>query len=230
MATRGHTYPERRFPTTESFQHLLRTWKQDGTTKLLTYVWAAYDLLTEEVISGLDCSKEDEQLERDITGLLMLRIHKVMPGEAPFSAQHEAYELETRISAKAQPPQYDIAFLWYANPRIMWPLEAKVLRTDGGVAAYVTEIKDNYLTCRYAPFSGEAGMLGYLLSGQPRSAFKNIAKSGGWRLVPLGAFADRDHKTSSHTRKVPKGKPYPARFRCHHLIFRLQLRNSENDG
>ena len=58
----------------------------------------------------------------------------------------------------------------------MWPLEAQVLKTDGAVSEYIKEINDNFMTCRYAPFSSEGGMLGYLLSGNPDKAFTNIAK------------------------------------------------------
>ncbi|MHC5833845.1 MAG: hypothetical protein ACYT04_000000102060, partial [Nostoc sp.] len=85
--------------------------------------------------------------------------------DEPFDVQHEVYEFESRQSAKAQPPQYDIAFILRANDTIIWPLEAKVLISDGAVAEYIKEINGNFLTCRYAPFSSEGGMLGYLFFG-----------------------------------------------------------------
>ena len=64
----------------------------------------------------------------------------------------------------------------------MWPIEAKVLRTDGSVAEYVADLRNEFLTCRYAPFSSEGGMVGYLVSGDPEKALKNIGSSAGCRM------------------------------------------------
>ncbi len=144
-----------------------------------------------------------------------------MTGYEPFSVEHGFYEHESRKAAPAQPPEYDVAFVLRANPRTMWPLEAKVLKTDGSVGEYVKEIKSNLLTCRYAPFSSEGGMLGYLLSGEPSIVFNNISKKGGWELTCHSRFSGRDHKTSEHESEVPEGKPYQIYFRCHHLILQL---------
>lgn len=65
-------------------------------------------------------------------------------------------------------------------------------------------------------------MLGYLLEGDSNVAFKKIAEKGGWKLSPHPCFLDREHRTSDHDREVPEGRPYPMRFRLHHLIFRLR--------
>jgi hypothetical protein len=189
-------------------------------------VWRGYDAFCEEALSEVDCCQDDEDLERDITQLLEPKIREEMNGYEPFYVQHGPYEHETRTAAPAQPPQYDIAFILNSNPRVMWPLEAKVLRTDGRVAEYLEEIRLNFLTCRYSPFSSEAAMLGYLLDGAAETAFGNIAQKGGWELAPHRHFRDRDHRTSDHTRAVPRGKTYPADFRCHHLILRLRLRSA----
>lgn len=203
---------------------MLVSLKKAGSVILLGFVWKAYDNFCAEVFSRVDCSKEDEDLERDVTELFELEIRKVMTGYEPFNVQHGPHERETRANAPAQPPQYDIAFRLVSNPRVMWPLEAKVLRSDGSVAKYITEIEENFLTCRYSPFSSEAAMLAYLLSGDPERAFANIVEKGGWELTPHPGFLDRDHRTSDHEREVPEGKSYPIQFRCHHLI--LQLRAS----
>ena len=103
----------------------------------------------------------------------------------------------------------------------MWPLEAKVLKTDGAVSEYIKEINDNFMTCRYAPFSSEGGMLGYLLSGNPDKAFTNIAKKLPCTLNDHPDFPNRDHKTSDHQRVIPPEKSYPAEFRCHHLLLKI---------
>ncbi|HEY9875811.1 MAG TPA: hypothetical protein V6D12_20435, partial [Candidatus Obscuribacterales bacterium] len=99
--------------------------------------------------------------------------------------------------------------------------EAKILRSDGDVSKYINEITANFLKCRYAPFSSEAGMLGYLLKGLPNKAFTNIEAKVPCHLCDHPQFPNRDHKTSDHKRTVPSGKTYPADFRCHHLILKI---------
>ena len=184
-------------------------------------MWKAYDRFCAEDLAQVACSQEDEDLERDITQLLEPKMHEVMTGLEPFYVQHEHYEHESRKTAPAQPPQYDIAFVLRSDQRVMWPLEAKVLRTDASVAEYVKEIQLNFLTCRYSPFSNEAAMLGYLLVGSSEITFANIAKKGKWGLSAHNHFPKRNHRTSDHERKVPEGKPYPIHFRCHHLLLQL---------
>lgn len=217
------TYSERRWPDTLEFNSVLRSWKAAGTTVLLELVWKGYDRFCAETLSQVDCSKDDDDLERDITQLLEPKIREVMTGYEPFYVQHGPYERETRLVGPAQPPQYDIAFILRSNPKIMWPLEAKVLKTHGRVAEYINEIQSNFLTCRYSPFSDEAAMLGYLLSGDSNTVFNNIADRGGWKLSTHAHFLDRDHRTSDHERKIPEGKSYPMHFRCHHLVLQLRI-------
>jgi hypothetical protein len=112
--------------------------------------------------------------------------------------------METAESDGAQPPAYDIAFVLNANFRIMWPLEAKLLRTDGQLSDYVGDLRANMLTGRYAPFSNSAGMLGFLLSGQPVTAAKGIAARLAVALLPYPVFhPQREHYLSQHRRSVP---------------------------
>ena len=144
-----------------------------------------------------------------------------MTGFEPFDVQHEVPEFETSYSNQAQPPSYDIAFILLADETIILPLEAKVLRTHKYISKYINEINSNFLTCRYAPFSSEAGMLAYLLKGDPKEAFDNIAKSVPCQLADHVDFPNRDHKTSEHQRIVPAGESYPSNFRCHHLILKI---------
>jgi hypothetical protein len=217
----SHTYSERRWPDTPEFNSILRSWKAAGSVIVLRLVWSGYDLFYKEVLSQVDYSQDDDDLERDITQLLEPKIQGVMSGFEPFYVQHGPYEHETRKPAPAQPPQYDIAFVLRANPRIMWPLEAKILRTDSNIGNYVTEVKDDFLTCRYAPFSSEAAMLGYLLSGDCDKAFANIGAKEKWGLKNHPDFPNSAHKVSNHKRRIPKGKNYPIEFQCHHLLFKL---------
>ena len=216
------TYSERRWPDTAEFNSVLRAWKAAGSVILLGFVWKAYDAFCAECLTQVDCSKDDCNLEINITQLLELKIRESMTGLEPFDVQHGPYENESWLGPRGQPPQYDIAFQLRCNPRIMWPLEAKVLRTDGTVAEYIKEIRSNFLTCRYSPFSSEAAMLGYLLKGDSQVAFSNIGIKGNWKLNMHLQFPDRDHRTSDHKRIIPEGKMYTDHFRCHHLVLRLQ--------
>ena len=215
------TFSERRWPKTEEFQLFLSKWNASGSTELLKLVWKGYDIFYREVLADIDCSQSDEDLERDITQLFELRIRQAMTGDEPFDVQHGSYERETRKKSPAQPPEYDIAFVCKSNSRIMWPLEAKILRTDSTLAEYVKEVKNNFLTCRYAPFSAEAGMIGYLLSGMPQKVFDNIAQGLECTLYDHPEFKERSHKFSEHQRKVPRKKLYPRNFCCHHIILKV---------
>jgi len=217
------TYSERRWPDTPEFISVLRRLKEGGSIRILELVWKAYDAFCAEGLSQVECCEDDGDLERDITQLLEPKIREVMTGLEPFDVQHGPYERESWLGPPAQPPQYDIAFKLRCNRRVMWPLGAKVLRTDGSVAEYIKEIRSNFLTCRYAPFSSEAAMLGYLLGGDSQVTFGNIGIKGNWKLNMHLQFPDGDHRTSDHKRKIPEGKVYPADFRCHHLLFKLKV-------
>jgi len=215
------TIGEARWPNDGEFVALAKAWQPDAVTRLLGFVWRACDLLREEVLSQIDCTQADRDLERSVTQYLEPRIRKVSPDESPFYVQHGPHEFETAKRPPAQPPLPDIAFVLWANERVTWPLEAKTLRTDEAVDEFVSEIRNNFLTCRYAPFSSEGGMLGYLVTGNPASAFDNIAAKIPGELRTHPDFTDRDHRTSDHVRSPPPGKGYPSDFRCHHMILCL---------
>jgi len=221
MSRRGLTISELRWPNTSDFVETAKTWREDASVILLRFVWQGYDLLQNEVLSQIEPNEADDELERSITQLIEPRIHEVMTGNEPFYVQHEVYEYETRQPSPAQPPQYDIAFVLYQNPRIMWPLEAKVLRSDGAVAPYINDLKNNFFTCRYAPFSSEGAMLGYLLSGVPDNVFRHIETKVPCELHHHPVFPERAHKYSEHTRHIPTNKSYPIHFRCQHLILQV---------
>jgi hypothetical protein len=190
------------------------TWAEDAEFALLGYVWAGYDRLAAAppVIDTSD-------LERSITEHLDIMIRDVMSGDEPFYLQHSPFERETMLAPPAQPPAYDLAFVFRADPRVMWPLEAKVLPTPGTLADYLRDIRDEYLTCRYAPFSPSAAMLGYLLEGSEQDTLANIARQLSVPLKPIDAFKERPCAVSAHDRTVPPGKLYPSRFACHHIIL-----------
>lgn len=210
-----------RWPETPEFSAVAAHWDRNASTAMLGFIWQGYDLIYADVLLKIDVSLADEQLERNITQYLTPKVRDCMTGFEPFHIEQGVYEFETRISSSAQPPLYDLAFVLRCNPRIMWPLEAKVLRTDGDVGRYVNEITGNFLTCRYAPFSREGAMLGYLLAGVPANTFTAIEKKVPCRLDDHPAFDIRNHKISFHKRSVPADKPYSYYFWCHHLIMEL---------
>jgi hypothetical protein len=160
----GHSVPP-------EFVSLAGRWCANQSANLLASVWQGYDLLSSEPPSRFD----RRDLERSITQLLELRIRKVMSGDEPYDVQHSPRERET-MKSRGQPPEYDLAYVLRADERIMWPLEAKVLETDGDVGEYIKDLKNEFLTCRYAPFSSEGAMLAYLLSGKPEIVFGNLAQ------------------------------------------------------
>ncbi len=198
-----------------------RKWVAGSSQVMLNAIWEAYDLLIAEVLNLIDLELAPDDLERSVTQFLEPRIHRALSGDEPFYVQHGAHEWETRLPPPAQPPLYDIAFVLSANPRIMWPIEAKVLKTDQAVAAYVQDVNNEFLTCRYAPFSPEGVMLGYLLKGDPRLTFKRIEAKVPCELELAPLPANRHQARSEHRRKVPSGKKYAVAFRCHHLVLLL---------
>ena len=220
------TIGEAFWPETPEFSTVATSWNRNTTTIMLGLIWKGYTILCSNMLFRIEVTFTDEQLERSITQFLTPKVRDCMTGFEPFDIEQGVYEFETRVSASAQPPLYDLAFVLKSNPRIMWPLEAKVLKTDGDVSRYVKEIVSNFLTCRYAPFSGEGAMLGYLLTGDPAIALEHIENKVPCRMNDHPDFAVNNHKTSVHDRSVPAGKRYSSKFRCHHLIMPLKLRST----
>jgi len=197
-----------------AFLALAATWAPEPARQFLSLIWLAYDAMHESMplIDGGD-------LERSITQVLEPRISAAMTGFEPFYVQHGPFERETKRPAPAQPPEYDLAFVLRADERIMWPLEAKVLETPGAVAAYAHDVENEFLKCRYAPFSSSGAMLAYLISGDATDALASIAKKLGCELHDVVEHNARPNRYSKHTRNVPPGKHYPSAFDCYHLVL-----------
>lgn len=215
------TIGEARWPSTPDFLTVATDWRRNASDIMLEFVWQGYDQFFVDVLLHIDISLADEQLERSITQYFTPKIRDCMTGYEPFHVEQGVYENETRLASPAQPPLYDLAFVLKSNPRIMWPLEAKVLKNEGDVGRYVKEITDNFLPCRYAPFSCEGAMIGYLLDGSPSKAFVAISAKVPCTMNSSTNFASRAHNVSDHKRTIPAGKQYPVDFRCNHLIFEL---------
>jgi hypothetical protein len=197
-----------------NFVVLAQAWMRNPTEALLGFIWSAYARMQAD-----KPQVDTRDLERSITQLLEPRVRSSMTGYEPFYVQHGPFERETMMPPPAQPPEYDLAFVLRADERIMWPIEAKVLETPKAIASYVHDINEQFLTCRYAPFSGSGAMLGYLLNGEAAEAFDTIAQKLSCVLDPVPEHADKNNRVSRHTRAVPTGKNYPASFSCYHLVL-----------
>jgi hypothetical protein len=219
-AKKGLTIVEAAYPSKDLLA-VAERWVADSSNVMLDAIWNACGQFRAEVLDGVDLNAAPNDLERSITQLLEPRIRRALSGDEPFYPQHGVHEWETRQPPPAQPPLYDIAFILTANPRIMWPIEAKVLKTERAVAPYVRGLRDEFLTCRYAPFSSEGVMLGYLITGDARVAFENIAEQTPCNITVVAVPAPRQQAMSEHHRIIPAGKQYAVAFRCHHLIMLL---------
>jgi hypothetical protein len=219
MGERGTTPSELIWPSTPEFVEAALKMAQGTTDQMLQAVWDGFDQFRSTQLAKVDLSQADAEVERTITQLLVPYIRKQLDPFAPFYVEHGWRETETRMPPPAQSPEYDIAFVFHANMRVAWPLEAKVLRSARRTAPYVKDIENEFLTCRYAPFSAGGGMVGYLMKDSIARTLSNISRALGKPLFKYALFGDRQHRISRHKRTVPHGKAYPKEFTCHHLIL-----------
>ena len=221
---RGPTPLQANYPVPEDFVVMARRWRPDAIEIMLGYVWQGFDTLLNE--ENFDLGKAEESLERDISFLVCLKINDAMDGKPPYCLVHSPPENEMRASARAAPPTPDLGFVWIHNPRAIFPLEAKILPTDHRIGEYVKEIKMNFLTGRYASFSSEAVMLGYLLTGKVERVFEKISSRLNCTLKRYSPYKERNHRFSMHRRNENGTGSSRKSFMCHHMIifFGLSMR------
>jgi len=216
-------------PVDPAFVAQACAWLKSPSQNVLRFVWSGYDQMVRDqpAVDGRD-------LERSITQLLEPRVRAAMTGYEPFYVQHGVFEHETMAAPPAQPPQYDLAFVWRTDERVMWPLEAKVMTTPKTIAPYAADVAGEFLTCRYAPFTSSGAMLGYLLSGRTTATFAQIAKKMNIQLFATAASSERAERVSQHRRVVPAGKSYSSLFDCYHLLLEFgqlrRVRSGSNRG
>jgi hypothetical protein len=215
------TYLERRWPDSPSFQQIAGRWCQDQSRLLLDLVWRGYERLLSQDLSQVPFSGNDEAKEESLNFLLALQIDRCKSGDEPFSVVHQPPEQTKRKRGKGRSPQPDIGFALYAYPRTVWPLEAKVLPRDEDVGPYINEINNNLVVCRYATFSSEGAMLGYLLRGDPERTFAAIALRLQQTPRKHPHFLDRPQRISGHRRDEVPHPNSPTEFTCHHLLLRI---------
>jgi len=221
--TRRAAFREQAWPDDEVFAALALDWSHSASTQILDWTWRAFDVLRAGPMAQVDFTKPLDQLERDLTDLHFKEIQRLWAGEtggtASFYPAHEIPEFESRQPAPAQPPAYDLGFVLYANPRIIWPIEAKVVWKPSALSAYLADVHDKFIAGIAAPFVGQAAMIGYLLAGEAVEMFARLETELSQRLNHLSAFAARKHRTSFHTRgKSPFGRELPDLL-LHHLVM-----------
>jgi len=119
------------------------------------------------------------------------------------------------------PPRYDFAFqLRKGNPRVLFPVEAKIIEKPTKVSAICRDFSNKYITRKGAPLSNVAVLVGYLLSGQAKETFSNIEKIISTKLTSPNSFKNRFHRESVSDRE-PSKKFSDRKLFCHWMIFSL---------
>ena len=162
---------------------------------MLEIVWRGYDLLVASDLHQVPFGASDEAREESLNFLLAMRIDQCK-GNSPFCVCHQPPEQTKRKRGKGRSPQPDIGFAVYEHPRTVWPMEGKVLKHDRDVSAYLAEIKTNFLKARYATFSSEGALLGYLVTGDAHQVLSWISDNLGTLLSEHPCFANRPHRMS----------------------------------
>jgi len=200
-------------------------WPEETVPGILDLLWRAYDRLFSTKLSSVNIQDADLQLERSVTALLSDEIQDILHeegGYCSYRVSHERWEMETLDPKSNRPPQYDIAFVWRDYAYLKWPCEAKVLKHEKDVNAYILDVQNAFIPCIYAPFSQSAAMLGLLVMGNPHEALRTIGTRLGKPLAKHPPHTGRPHGQSTHPRRVPIGKNYPSPLHLHHLIMELQ--------
>jgi len=220
MTRRRLTPMEAAYPVPSDFVESILGWREDAIVVLMGYVWLGMEAFLAEM--DIDWTQDYENCERSINQMVANCIRDQMTDRPPFWLEHHPFEDENRSPAPAVPKAPDLAFVLRANPRATLPIEAKVLDTDGAVAEYIHEITENFLECRYAPFSSHGGMLGYLRQGTVDNAIISIQNALNCKLEQVAALASRKHHASKHRRGSRKCSGYPRDFSCHHMIVLME--------
>lgn len=221
--TRRAAFREQAWPEDPAFKQLALEWTEAVSERILDWVWRAFDALRTGPMARVDLTEPLEQLERDLTDLHFIEIQCLWARETcgyfAFSPGHEIPELESRYSAQAHPPAYDLGFVLYENPRIIWPIEAKVVQQPSVLRDYLTDVRNKFIAGIAAPFVDQAAMIGYLLAGTAREVFTGLETELSQTLNHPSVFASRPHRTSFHTRgRSPFGRDLPDLL-LHHLVM-----------
>lgn len=218
MNRRG-SYSQRVFPANIEFTSALEKLQNDGVRTMLGHVWSGFDGLKAEVIDkNPEPTREDADLERDLTEMLFPYVSKMIPAKSPYYLHHEKKERESAVP-RAQPPEPDLSFVFYSNIRITFPIDSKVVEKDrpSDVTDYVDTVKERFIACVYAPFSRQGAMVAFILAGSVKTYLKNVRAGLSVPLSRGWYFKGRYHKTSAHDRTATAC--HHKEFVCHHLVM-----------
>ena len=203
--TRRPAFSELRWPhDSESFA-LAERWATDVAERVLAWTWRGFDRFRRQHLSLVDLTQPLEELERDIASKHFVAINQVWATETAGCCSilpiHEWPELASRPEPPGRSPACDFAFVNVQNQRIAWPIEAKVIQTPRRLAPYRIDIR-KFLSGTAAPFVGEGGMIGYLLTGASDEFFVALETELGQKLGVVVAFADRPHRLRDHRLRI----------------------------
>lgn len=215
---RKSTLSELLWPEDPADAQLPVEWAEGVAVQVVGCIWRAYDALRSKHLARVDLSQPLDQLERNLTFLHFTEIQIIWADEKKgFGSLHPAHEIpefQTRKSAPAKPPAYDLGFVHNENQRWIWPIEAKVLQTPSTLTEYLKDVNNKFIAGIAAPFVGEGGMVGYLLTGIPDVVLNQLATELGQSLLGMSQFAARSHGVSLHTRAAAPD------LTLHHMIMK----------
>lgn len=226
MSRRIVTIYDHAFPNAPEWNAIADAWSSDVVESMLSLVWEGYERMKAKILSKVGFTQPLHQLERTLTDahateiILLWKANRT--GFESFLPKPEMWEPSSIASPSAMPPSYDIGFENVNDPRLRWPMEAKVLSRPTDVRRYLDDLRLKYLPGIGAPFSTQAALLGYLMDGKVIDAIAAIQSALGVSLKPFRPFAHRMHHTSEHPRSVPsiQGGATHA-FVCHHMVVPL---------
>jgi len=226
MSRRITTIFDHAFPDTPEWNAITEAWPADVVKEMLTLVWEGFDQMKSGLLSRVDFSQPLNQLERTLTDSHATAITLLWKansgGFGSFLPKHEAWEPTGIENPSAMPPSYDIGFENVNDPRLRWPVEAKVLGRPSDVQRYLGDLRVKYLKGVGAPFSTQAALVGYLREGEPVDVILTLQSQPDMDFKPLPLFRKRFHYITEHPRSVPginNGSAH--QFICHHLIAPL---------
>lgn len=217
------TFSEVYWPMDAESLELAREWAQCVTEQVLDWTWRAFESLHDQHLARMDFQQPLEQIERDLTAKHFSYINVLWAKETGgFSAlvpHHEFPELASRPLGAGKPPAYDFAFVWQENPRIAWPMEAKVVKTPGTLREYLADV-DKFCSGKAAPFVDQGGLIAYLLSGSADDFFGRLESKLNVPLTKNRIRERRAYRYSFHERQVAP------RICLHHLVLSPSKRRS----
>lgn len=202
-------------------------WAGRGTMQVLDWTWRAFDSMRNSALSRIDLSQPLEQLERDLTSHHFLEIQHLWAletnGFSTFCPHHEWPEMASRSPAPAKPPAYDIAFVCADNPRVAWPIEAKVVATTGRLASYLADTA-KFIEGKAAPYAGDGAQIAYILTGLATDFFAKLSQRLALELQPVPEFPNRSHCSSRHARvSAPSLRLHHMAMLCAHEKTQVML-------